>query len=268
MIQPLTFMGVFMSSLINILDNAPITAAIDQVQAHGSTSSRYRFISTRDAVNAFERQGFTVAKYQQGYVRNADKQGYQRHVVNMRPTDTKLLKVGDSELRVIITNSHCGSSCLTLSLGLYRLVCSNGLVVGQGTFESVKVRHIGKDLDLQVAEYIERITIAAEELRGVVSRMQGKELSRFEQVVFAKEIIEKRFTEEQRAARPNLIADVLQARRVEDSSNSVWSVYNRVQENIVRGFTSSDDGKAVRGIKAIDRDIKLNQELWTMAMAA
>lgn len=256
-----------MNNVINMLQ-APIVRAVDQTVAHPSTSVKYRFISTRDVIEAFSRRGFTVASSRQAYVRRPDKQGFQHHVVQLRPTDTALLNVGDSELRVIITNSHCGSAALTLTLGLYRLVCSNGLAVSNGTFESVRVKHIGQGLDQQVAEYIERITIAAESLRFAVASMQNRSLSRFEQMCFAQSIIEKRFTEEQRAARPNLINDVLTSRRHEDSDNTLWSVYNRVQENIIKGFTSSDDGNRVRGVKSIDRDLKLNQELWTLAMAA
>ncbi len=245
---------------------APVLAK-DQIRPHHSTSQKYRFISTADCIQAFEDRGFTVAKYNQGYVRKPDKQGYQRHVVSMRLKDGPALKVGDSELRALITNSHCGSSALMLSLGIYRPVCSNGLVVCQGTFESVRVKHIGVGLDQQIAEFIERITIAAEALRGIVANMQSKQLSRFEQMILATSIIERRFTADQRAARPNLLADVLTPRRFEDADASVWSVYNRVQENIIKGFTSSDDGKAVRGVKAVDRDLKLNQDLWSAALS-
>jgi len=57
--------------------------------------------------------------------------------------------------------------------------------------------------------------------------------------------------------------------RREDATNTVWDIFNRIQENIKKGnaMIQSVSGKTrkMRGIKSLDTDVKYNQELWTLA---
>jgi len=44
---------------------------------------------------------------------------------------------------IVLQNAHDGTSAYKLSLGLYRVVCTNGLVVKSAGIEDIRVRHSG-----------------------------------------------------------------------------------------------------------------------------
>ena len=63
---------------------------------------------------------------------------------------------------------------------------------------------------------------------------------------------------------------MLTIRRREDTGNDLWSVFNRVQENTVRGglrFRNEETGRRnrTREVKGIDQNIRLNRALWELA---
>jgi hypothetical protein len=65
----------------------------------------------------------------------------------------------------------------------------------------------------------------------------------------------------------------LEPRRAEDQSNNLWTVFNTVQENLVRGGLSDSRrdrrGKlrTMRSLKGIDSRVFLNKALWSLAEA-
>ncbi|MEJ3716364.1 MAG: DUF945 domain-containing protein, partial [Escherichia coli] len=68
---------------------------------------------------------------------------------------------------------------------------------------------------------------------------------------------------------PVTTADILTPRRREDYGKDLWSAYQTIQENMLKGGIS---GRSARGkrihthaIHSIDTDIKLNRALWVMA---
>ncbi len=68
---------------------------------------------------------------------------------------------------------------------------------------------------------------------------------------------------------PVTTADILTPRRREDYGQDLWSAYQTIQENMLKGGISgrSAKGKRIhtRAIHNIDTDIKLNRALWVMA---
>jgi hypothetical protein len=50
-------------------------------------------------------------------------------------------------------NSHDKSSAYQLHCGLFRLVCTNGMVVSDGTFQRISIKHSGFNPDVVYAEY-------------------------------------------------------------------------------------------------------------------
>ncbi|WP_164972984.1 Hha/YmoA family nucleoid-associated regulatory protein, partial [Escherichia coli] len=68
---------------------------------------------------------------------------------------------------------------------------------------------------------------------------------------------------------PVTTADILTPRRREDYGKDLWSAYQTIQENMLKGGISgrSAKGKRIhtRAIHNIDTDIKLNRALWVMA---
>lgn len=63
-------------------------------------------------------------------------------------------------------------------------------------------------------------------------------------------------------------AQVLQPRRFEDKKDDLWTVYQRLQENLIKGGLSGRNAKGkrarTRSVNGIDGDIKLNKALWVL----
>ena len=65
------------------------------------------------------------------------------------------------------------------------------------------------------------------------------------------------------------VEDILEPTRPEDKGNDLWSVYNVVQEKLVHGMVNYQNGnknRKARRIKNFQQDIKLNSELYELAM--
>ncbi len=66
---------------------------------------------------------------------------------------------------------------------------------------------------------------------------------------------------------------MLKSRRKENAGNDLWSVINRVQENMLQGgiltVTPKENGKVrnsrSRAIRSIDQNLEVNKMLWTLS---
>lgn len=237
----------------NITD---INSCANSQYPHSKVSPKYKFVNTMDIVNKFGAYGWTPAEYNESYTKKY--QGFQTHFVALEHAD--MPKVGDCKLRIIVINDHRAGRALQLKLGLFRTVCSNGLVIESSNFDSVSVRHIGNSVDEQVAAFIEKIAVVAEQLRHTIAKLQGTMLSPEQMMGFARKALEVRFTSEK--ITDDMIKLVTYINRPEDASNDAWSVFNTVQENIIRGFEQGMDLRRVRKITSVKRNLEVNTKLW------
>jgi hypothetical protein len=64
---------------------------------------------------------------------------------------------------------------------------------------------------------------------------------------------------------------LLRIRRHEDAKTDLWTTYNRVQENIVRGglagVNASGRRQRTRGVNSINEDTRINRALWQLAQS-
>ena len=85
------------------------------------------------------------------------------------------------------------------------------------------------------------------------------------QQALAQAALTYRFGEEHQ---PITEEQVLQPRRWEDKKDDLWTVYQRLQENLIKGGLSGRNVKGkrarTRSVNGIDGDIKLNKALWVM----
>lgn len=230
-------------------------------EKHESRSERYTYIPTITLLDNLQREGFRPFFACQTRVRNPDKRDHTKHMIRLRRAEQI---TGNQVPEIILLNSHDGSSSYQMLPGLFRSVCQNGLICGQ-SFGEVRVPHIGNVVD--------KVIEGAYEVLGVFDRveenreaMQSLILPPPAQLAFAKAALTYRFGEEHS---PVTESQLLSPRRWQDESNDLWTVFNRLQENLSKGGLS---GRTVQGkrartraVKGIDGDIKLNRALWVMA---
>ncbi len=116
------------------------------------------------------------------------------------------------------------------------------------------------------------VTKTTEKIPMVVGRVQSMmstELTGTHQYDFAQRVADYRWGEDKMID----INQMLQVRRAEDAGNDLWSVFNRVQENLLQGgiltVTPKDNGKVrrsrSRAIRSIDQNLEVNKMLWTLS---
>jgi hypothetical protein len=245
--------------------------SIFQSQAKDTLSSKYNFIPTIQVVKEMEKVGWLPVKAIESRTRNEMNQGYQKHMIRFRNFDegiTNKLVVGDTFVELVLTNSHNGLSSFIFNCGLYRLACSNGMVVSESSFDSAHIRHNSYDAT-QVIDICSETVQKAPQITGSVEKMKSIELTPMEQIIFANASKPLRFDKPEQIDSDR----ILLPNRTSDRGNDLWKVYNRVQENLIKGNIRYDrrdsngryQGRShTREVKAIDNNLKLNQALWTL----
>lgn len=242
--------------------------AVLQSEDYEKVSDNYRHVQTSDIIHSLADKGWLPTQVSQQRIRLPERQGFQKH--ELRFLNPSIDQFGDSFPEIVITNSHDGKSAYIVSAGLYRLVCSNGLMVSDTLVPSIRVRHTGTVLD-NVATAATLITCAIPVISLSVERMRTKKLSEAERVEFARHGLRIRYPEESvDNPAPIQAAQLLRARRYADSANDLWTTYNVVQENLIRaGLLGSrfSNGRrlSMRAVQSIDTSRKINQDLWDTA---
>lgn len=237
-------------------------------QAYSKQSDRYAFVPTSAIIDGMRNAGFFPVKAMQSRTRIEGKQNFTKHLIRFRSTDQQAITVGDSLLETVLINSHDGTSAYDLSMGVFRLVCSNGMVVGD-VFESIHIRHIGNVIERIIQGSIDMLNNAPL-IAESVNRFRAITLEPQEQLALATAAHSLRFDEGSNMALSVTPDKLLTVRRSSDSGNDLWSTFNRVQENTMRGGLRGNRLPGVnrirsRAVRGIDQDTKLNKALWTLA---
>jgi len=234
-------------------------------------SNRYMFLPTAQIVSRMRQEGWAPVEAQQQAVRVQDRMGFQKHLLRFQRRD-QIAKPGDYTAEIALVNSHDRSSAYQLHAALYRFVCSNGLMVSDSTIERVSIRHSGRETEEVIAASFAMLA-QIPQLAERVETFRNRQLTPTEQHVFAERAILLRWDDLKTA--PLGPAKILWPRRTEDAGADLWSVYNRVQENLIRGHQRDYcqrklDGsrhQATRPVKGLDEGIRINKALWQLAEA-
>ncbi|EJD6379079.1 DUF932 domain-containing protein [Providencia rettgeri] len=230
-------------------------------EKHDSRSERYTYIPTITLLDSLQKEGFYPFFACQTRVRDVSRREHTKHMLRLRRHDQI---TGVQVPEIILLNSHDGSSSYQMLPGLFRAVCSNGLVCGDVLGE-VRVPHKG-DVVGKVIEGAYEVLDTFEQVAEKRESMQSLLLPPPAQQAFAEAALTYRFGEE---FQPVTREQVLQPRRFEDKKEDLWTVYQRLQENLIKGGLSGRTAKGkrarTRSVNGIDGDIKLNKALWVMA---
>ena len=260
-------------------------------------STRYKQVKTIDLVNLMRKQDWVPTRARQINIRLENNRPFCKHEIRFsRRADVGTqTAVGGEMVQAILTNSHNGTSVFKFLMGIYRLVCSNGLVVAQSKMGAINIKHVGFDPQ-EVIDAASTITDRAEVVASRINAFKSVELFIDEQFAFARAASKLIGDEET----PVVLDSLLRAKRYEDHNGSLWTTYNVVQENMLKGgvrlirplkegssisrYRSTRTGDAIsesglsgkldpnklyrvsksKAVKSIDKDIKLNEALWTL----
>jgi hypothetical protein len=222
-------------------------------------SDKYTFVPTIEVVENFDREGWKVYSAKQ-----VGKGNYAQHELRLR--NGELPQVGDSLIEAVIRNSHNGISSFSVSSGLHRLVCSNGLTVPTSVADAISVRHMNFDLGM-VREITDQFAERLPVIQRSVGKMESTFLSEGQLVDFVNKSAMIRW---EKGSIPKFkLEDFLRPERDGDVGNSVWKTFNVIQEKFVRGGMkyNSKKGRVVsmRELKNFYNINKVNTGLWELA---
>jgi hypothetical protein len=233
---------------------------------HESRSERYTYIPTIDVLRGLRNEGFQPFMVCQTRVRDQGKREYTKHMLRLRHTDTI---TGDEANEIVMLNSHDGTSSYQMLAGVLRFVCQNGMIAGDNV-RDIRVPHKGNIVQNVINgafDVLDGFDLIREQREG----MQDVRLNRDEQTAFAHSALALRYDPTDAAAAPITESQLLTPRRFEDRRDDLWTVFNRVQENItkggLRGRSASGRAVSTRAVTGIDQNVKLNRALWMLADA-
>ena len=257
-------------------------------------SKHYSFVPTMNIVNDLRALGYEVVDTVQVKARKKSTNGYQKHMITFEHPKYKLDQVKEVEIadgetetqvqkpteypQILLTNSHDGGNAFTLSAGIFRLVCSNGLVIKTEDYGSARLVHKGYSFEA-VQKLVKEFEETVGEVLDKITAMKKVELTKEQQIEFAKKAALLRFTaksyNEDNIADVVNIDDLLNVDRKEDAGNGLYEVFNRVQESIVQGkYLYAASGKVndadtktrkARPIKNFKQSIDVNKKLSALA---
>jgi hypothetical protein len=240
---------------------------------HESRTERYSYIPTIRVVEALRNEGFMPVAAAQGRSKIEGKAAFTKHMIRFRREVDLDVNETRGVPETVLVNSHDGTSSYWLLEGLFRAVCKNGLIVSEGATQGIKVSHTGKIVD-RVIEGSYRVIDNANKAVEVANNWAQIELAPSEQLAFGQAAAALRFNAESQFINAG---DLVNPIRVQDTSNDLWTVFNRAQEHLLRGGNryisrnvNQETGRVTvrhlesRPVASLDRNVGLNQALWTL----
>lgn len=237
-----------------------VAPSIFAEKKHFSRSERYAYIPTKEVLTGLKNEGFLPFAVAQSRSRTEDKQEFTKHMLRLRKAD---LVTAAEAFEVVLVNSHDGTSCFQLMAGIFRFVCHNGMVIGD-TIEDIRVQHRG-NITSNVIEAAYEILGNYDTAQSSIESMKSLRLLPGEQEAFARAALSLKYDEKS----PVTPKQILVSHRCEDDKSDLWTTFNKVQENLLkggqRGRTVTNKKTTTRPVKSIDNNIKLNKALWILA---
>ena len=236
-----------------------VTPSVFATSPSPKMSQKYTFVPTIEIVENFDREGWKVYSAKQ-----VGSGQYAQHELRLR--NGGLPNVGDSLIEAVIRNSHNGLSAFSVSSGLHRLVCSNGLTVPTSVADSISVKHMKFDMGM-----VREITDQFAERLPVIQRSVGKmETTFLEEERLVDFVNKSALIRWEKGSLPKInVEDFLRPERDGDVGNSVWKTFNIIQEKFVRGGLKYQSKKgrftSMKELKNFQNINKINTNLWELA---
>ena len=260
-----------------IKNSSPLVFA--DAPTNPDVSDKYLFVNTETIIDDLAKLNWLPVQASQRKGRKSGGTIFSKHMVAFQNPDIKITsKDGDDAYpRILLTNSHDGMQAFKFSVGIFRLVCSNGLVVADEQFSDFKIKHKGYTF----GELRNVVKQAVEDLPNrvqVMNDMRDRTLTQTEKEKLAIDAMLIRAgikPNSEEATKFNYddetIEDILEPKREADKGDDLWKVFNVIQEKITQGeFHAALKGakvRKVRKIKSFEKDMKVNKELFKLATA-
>jgi hypothetical protein len=233
-------------------------------------SAKYSFLPTSRIISDMDSLGWKVCEAKANRSRTSVNREFGNHIIKFYHPEVYIQDQEgnvESYINVVVMNNHTGTGSFKFELGIFRLVCSNGLIIKDKDMGSFNIRHSGYSFD-QLQETLNGAIERLPDMVGRINEYNMITLTAEQQTDFARKALALRSYGD-RVPTAEELAEFLAPRRREDQGDSLWVVLNRIQESVMKGgyHLTNARGRARRAksIKNIQQDMKLNQQVWELA---
>jgi len=253
--------AITLSELKSVMPQAFVEAPSSRV------SKKYSFIPTSVILEDLDKLGWKIREVVNPKYKSTANQSHGKHMVRLFNENIHITSGADQNfVEIALYNSSNGLSRFRMEVGIFRFVCENGMVIKSEDFGSINMRHSGYSFETLKAS-IDDMIAKLPELAGKINQFSSREMSESEIKGLAKAAYGLRGGG--RVPNNDELAEILKVRRPEDEGNSLWVVFNRIQESVIRGGQMFVDARGrmreQKAIRNLDKSLKMNQELWSLA---
>ena len=219
-------------------------------------------IETLDAIEGFQKEGWNING---AYEQRGNDRRIKSHMIKMQHPDFGI-KNNKGQTEAIatlnISNSCNGSKPIEMDLGAFRQVCANGLMA-HTSYSNEKASHTQKGF-FSLPQIMAKLNSKVSNVMEEFNKLKTVELDPAKAMSLAVAAAESRFGKDHGIN----VAQLLNVVREEDEGNDLWSVYNRIQENVTQSSRIfNPEGKLITGINDPFEDKRVNKELFQLAYA-
>ena len=227
-----------------------------------SLTDKYNLVATDNILSKLADHAWQVVSASERKVRSAQEQGKQFHVTKLEHPDYYL---GEDRIQLVVTNSHNGKNSVAFHMGLFRMVCSNGLIAGNALVPAIKVPHNQKSPERAVDLVLSYMDSKAAYVSEAVSAMKQIQLQRTAQEALAYQALLIRGFEPKRINN-HCIESILEPNRAGDYHDDLWTVYNTIQESVENGLFLLDEVGQARAITSVVKKLDFNSRLFDASL--
>ena len=230
-------------------------------------SPKYQFTPTFEVIDHMQDMGYVLTGVRQSNSNVELRKNWGIHITRFQHPDLYIKNPqGAIEARpeVVLINSHDGTRPIQFEMGLFRLVCENGLVIKDKDMGSFRERHTKINFQ-EVKNLIDEKVSGLQGIVNTISKWNMVEMTDKQRYQFAVEALALRLSDDRQPEQYEVM-DLLTAKRKVDEQPTLWHTYNTVQENMIKGGFQLNNRQA-RAIKNPIEDFNINQGLWSLASA-
>ncbi len=226
-------------------------------------TDRYQVAPTAEIVQTLGAHGWELAAVSSlsKRTKNPETAKHGLRLVNraLAPTES-----GDLP-QLVLRNAHDGTSSLWMRIGFYRFACANQTVVGS-TVGNVRILHRDYSRSVlldAIAHLLDRLPAAM----AALSSWQAFTPTQEAKAKYLEQAAALRWDAEEFSVR---IGE--RARRYEDRGETAYHLFQRAQEDLIRGRVTvvTKETRAIRrarAVGALDESTRINTGLWDLTSA-
>jgi hypothetical protein len=248
--------------------------AIFNTRRSVQVSEDYQFYNSLQVIELMQAAGLRLVEVSQERMGWSKKRQPHTQIHTMRFMQPELalrdFGVGDSRPEVVCMNSHDGRCVFRAMAGVFRLICSNGMIVADQQFGSVIRRHYGEaNAFAKVKEIVADMPRVVEKVSQRIADWSALDLAPDAQLALARLCMKER-----KAPEWLLPEQVLEHRRQleapsADGSRDLWTTFNVLQESLTNATVHRLNGegraRAIQPVGGTVGNVGLNQALWATA---